>query len=116
MNTRVSRCALVALMLLVAASATAQQGTTEIRGKVTDSQGAILPGVNVTVRNQDTGMFRETVSSSRRTYFISANHPWEIRALRRTSGVQEVCTLLDVLLEVGKTAVTRDVQLVRRRH
>ncbi len=81
MNTRVSRCALIALLLL-AAPALAQQGTTEVRGRVIDSQGAILPGVNVTVRNQDTGMFRETVSNADGTYFVSGIVPgrYEISA------------------------------------
>ena len=39
-------------------------GAVEIRGRVLDQQGAVLPGVTVTVRNQDTGMFRETVSNA----------------------------------------------------
>ena len=51
-------------LLLGVATAFAQQGTTEIRGRVLDAQGAMLPGVTVTVSNQDTGMFRETVSGA----------------------------------------------------
>ena len=50
------------MMLLVAISASAQQGTTELRGRVIDAQGAVLPGVTVVVRNQETGMVRDTVS------------------------------------------------------
>src|SRR5688500_1846456 len=48
--------------LLMVGAAAAQQGTTEVRGRVLDSTGASLPGVTVTVRNQNTGMFRETQS------------------------------------------------------
>ena len=51
---------LLALVLAAPWSAAAQQGTAEIRGRVADAQGAVLPGVTVTVRNQATGMFRET--------------------------------------------------------
>ena len=61
MKQRVMSWAVMAL--LVAASAAAQQGTTEVRGRVLDAQGAALPGVTVTVRNQDSGMFRTTVTS-----------------------------------------------------
>ena len=50
----------VLMILLVAMPASAQQGTTELRGRVIDPQGSVLPGVTVVVRNQDTGMFRET--------------------------------------------------------
>ena len=48
--------------LLMVGVAAAQQGTSEVRGRVLDATGASLPGVTVTVRNQDTGMFRETLS------------------------------------------------------
>jgi hypothetical protein len=66
---------LTALTLLSAAPAIAQQGTAELRGRVMDAQQAALPGVNVTVRNQETGMFRETVSTEDGTYFVSGIVP-----------------------------------------
>jgi hypothetical protein len=62
----------VLMTLLIAMSASAQQGTTELRGRVIDPQGAVLPGVTVVVRNQETGMFRETVSGPDGT-FIAAD-------------------------------------------
>ena len=62
-------------VVLAAVTAAAQQGTSELRGQVLDPQGAALPGVTVTVRNQDTGMFRETVSNSDGTYFVSGIIP-----------------------------------------
>ena len=40
----------------------AQQGTGEIAGKVTDEQGAVLPGVAIVVTNEETGVFRDVVS------------------------------------------------------
>jgi hypothetical protein len=61
----------LAVLLLCAAHATAQQGTTEVRGRVMDPQGGMLPGVTITVRNQDTGMFRETVSGGDGTFIVS---------------------------------------------
>src|SRR5262244_2759454 len=37
----------------------AQQGTSDIGGKVTDEQGAVLPGASVVVTNEETGAVRE---------------------------------------------------------
>jgi hypothetical protein len=80
MTTRLS--VYVLAFLLAGGSAVAQQGTTEIRGRALDSQGGVLPGVAVTVRNQDTGMFRETVTNADGTYFVSGivPGPYEISA------------------------------------
>ena len=61
--------------LLLASPASAQQGTTELRGKVTDAQGAILPGVTLTVTNQDSGMFRSTMSGPDGTFIASGLVP-----------------------------------------
>ena len=43
--------------LLMAGVAGAQQGTAEVRGRVLDGTGAALPGVTVTIKNQDTGIY-----------------------------------------------------------
>ena len=100
---------LLACMLAFASSAAAQQGTTEIRGKVVDAQGASIPGANVTVRNQDTGMFRETVSASDGTYFVSAVTPGRYHVSAELQGFKKQ-QLSNVVLEVGKTT-TLDIQL-----
>src|SRR5947209_6415375 len=49
----------------------AQQGTSEIGGKVTDEQGAVLPGVSVVVTNEESGVFREVTTGSDGSYFAS---------------------------------------------
>jgi Carboxypeptidase regulatory-like domain/TonB dependent receptor len=97
------------VLLAFAATAAAQQGTTEIRGKVTDEQGSAIPGATVTIRNQETGMFRETISGSDGTYFISAVTPGKYHVTGELQGFKKRM-LSDVVLEVGKTA-TLDVQL-----
>ena len=66
---------LIVGLLMCAVSVFAQQGTSEIRGRLADAQGGALPGVSITVRNQDTGMFRETVSNPDGTYFVSGILP-----------------------------------------
>ena len=65
----------VLMTMLIAMSASAQQGTTELRGRVIDPQGAVLPGVTVVVRNQETGMFRETASGPDGTFIASGLAP-----------------------------------------
>jgi hypothetical protein len=65
----------ILLMLLGAVPAWAQQGTTELRGKIVDAQGGVLPGVTVTVRNQATGMYRETTSGEDGSFIASGLVP-----------------------------------------
>src|SRR5687767_1328376 len=48
----------------LAGAAAAQSATGSIEGVVTDPSGAILPGVNVTVTHQATGVSRETVTDT----------------------------------------------------
>src|ERR687895_455689 len=104
------RLLLLLLALLIAsAPAAAQQGTSEIRGQVLDPQGALLPGVTITVRNQDTGNYREAVSTSDGTYFIGAVVPGVYELSAELQGFKKY-SRRDVRLEVGKTT-TLDVPM-----
>jgi hypothetical protein len=79
---------------------------------VTDEQGAVMPGVTLVVRNQDSGVFREVVSGTDGAYMLTALLPglYEISAeltgfrrfIRRDVrlAVGEVTTIT-VRLEVG---------------
>jgi hypothetical protein len=93
----------VLLTLLVAMSASAQQGTTELRGRVIDPQGAVLPGVTVVVRNQETGMFRETVSGQDGTFIASGLVPGTYQVNAELTGFKKF-ERKDLRLEVGKTS------------
>ena len=54
-------------------SAAAQvQTTTSITGAVTDGTGAFMPGVNITVRNDETGAVRETITNEAGHYAVQA--------------------------------------------
>jgi hypothetical protein len=55
---RVRVAAVVVGGFLAALPAVAQEATSQIRGRVTDQQAGALPGVTVTVTNQDSGNFR----------------------------------------------------------
>jgi len=96
------------------------QGTAELRGRVVDGQGGILPGVAVVIRNQNTGMFRETVSGADGSYIASGLTPgtYEINAelqgfkkFNRKGLVLEVgkTTSVDVAMEVGGIEQTVNV-------
>jgi len=93
----------VLLALMIAAPAWAQQGTTELRGKVLDPQGAVLPGVTVTVKNQATGMYRETVSGEDGSFIASGLVPGVYEVAGELQGYKKF-TRRDLQLEVGKTA------------
>lgn len=69
----------------------------------------MLPGVTVVVRNQDTGMFRESVSNADGTFFISGIVPGAYEITAELQGFKKYARP-DVRLEVGKTT-TLDVQL-----
>jgi hypothetical protein len=95
--------------LLMPVSLWAQQGTAEIRGRLTDSSGAALPGVTVLVRNQASGVYRQGVTSTDGAYYLAGVIPglYEINA--ELSGFKKYVHR-DIRLEVGKT-VTYDVKL-----
>lgn len=72
--TRSARNPLVfALVFLLSVSAAwAQLNTAELNGQVTDSSGAVLPGVTVTVTQADTALTRTVVTDGTGSYVISA--------------------------------------------
>ena len=80
----------------------AQQGTGEIAGKVTDEQGAVLPGVAIVVTNQETGVFRDVVSGPAGTYFASQLVPGAYRITAKLQGFQTT-ERSGLVLQVGKT-------------
>ena len=81
----------------------AQQGTTELRGRVIDAQGGALPGVTITVRNQATGMYRETLSTADGSFIASGLVPGTYEMTASIQGFKKF-NRKDLLLEVGKTA------------
>jgi Carboxypeptidase regulatory-like domain/TonB dependent receptor len=65
---------ILALLLVCSAAnlAAAQQTTGNINGRVTDAQGAAVPGVTVTGRNVATGFVRSEVSDAEGAYRLNA--------------------------------------------
>lgn len=99
----------VVVVLLVPASLWAQQGTSQLAGKVTDEQGAILPGVAVLVTNEETGIFREVVTGASGSYFVSQLVPGRYKVSARMDGFSPL-ERTGLVLQVGNT-LTVDLTL-----
>src|SRR5437868_948799 len=66
------RAAVIGSFVLgMAAPLLAQQGTSDIGGKVTDEQGAVLPGVSVIITNEATGAVRELTTGADGSFHAS---------------------------------------------
>jgi hypothetical protein len=78
----------------------AQQGTSEITGKITDEQGAILPGVAIVVTNEATGVFRDVTSSAEGTYFASQLVPGRYKIVAKLGGFRTL-ERSGLILQVG---------------
>lgn len=88
---------LVILGLVLPATALGQRTTAAMRGTVTDSSGAVVPGAEVTVRSADTGLTRTTTTTTDGLYSFADLPVGRYR--------------LDVALQGFKTASLTDVAL-----
>ena len=104
------RLVVLSLVLLLAAPfALAQQGTSSIRGRVLAGDGSVLPGVTVTIKNQESGTVRTTQSDKDGVYVINAVIPGTYELVAELSGFKTF-KRRSMRLEVGKTT-TIDVKL-----
>src|SRR5678816_2155891 len=71
------KCALTALLLclLVSSLSFSQGGNSQLGGVVTDSTGALLPGVSITVINVDTSVTNTTITNESGAYNFPALQP-----------------------------------------
>src|SRR5687767_4267235 len=69
---RIILASLVLLCTFAVSSASAQQTTGNITGRITDAQGAAVPGVTVTGKNASTGLSRTEVSDAEGVYRLMA--------------------------------------------
>jgi carboxypeptidase family protein len=109
--------------LLSASSSFAQTGTASLYGKVTDQQGAVLPGVTVTVTSSAAAVTRSTVSDATGNYQFLALPPGlysvkvELTGFRTATrdGIElpvDVRTKMDVPMEIGAQTETIEVHSV----
>ncbi|MGH9320774.1 MAG: TonB-dependent receptor [Vicinamibacteria bacterium] len=85
------------------APASAQVQGAEIRGTIRDGQGGVLPGVTVTLRNEDSGVARTTVSMEDGTYRFAQLQPGRYSVTAELPGFQ-VTTFESIRLTVGFVA------------
>ena len=115
------RSLIIAAAIVVALTGPAfAQGQGQINGVITDSSGAVVPGVAVTAVEQQTGLARETISGANGLYTFPALRPtiYEIRAvltgfrtIRRT-GIELLANqnlTVNVTLELGELNETVSV-------
>jgi hypothetical protein len=91
---------LLSLALAAAVPAAAQRSTATVRGVVRDATQAILPGVTVTVANQETGLTRATVTNSAGVYLVPDLPVGRYTASAELSGFK-TATRTGVLLRVA---------------
>ena len=91
-----------AILLLICATAFAQQTTGVITGRITDEQGAAIPGVTVTAKSAATGFMRSEVSDSEGLFRLTA---LPIGVYDVTAELQGFATLSkkDVAVNIGQT-------------
>jgi hypothetical protein len=108
--SRISLAAVVVgVCLFGAVHPHAQQGTGELRGRILDVQGGVLPGATVVAKNEATGQVREIVSGGDGSFFMSALTPGVYELTAQLSGFRRY-QRTGVRVEVGKTFAL-DVQL-----
>jgi hypothetical protein len=116
----VKKAVLLAVVLLLRANAWAQS-TAQISGGVTDATGAILPGVELTVTQTETGANRSAVTNETGSYVLpnlpigpyrlEASLPG-FRTYVQTGIILQVGSnpVINVRLEVGQVSETIEVQ------
>jgi len=108
------------LLLGVSTPALAQQGTAQLGGKISDAQGAVLPGVMIVITNEETGVSREITSTAEGGYFASQMVPGHYRITAKLESFKALdrrgisltvgqTTTLDLVMEVGGVAETLTV-------
>jgi carboxypeptidase family protein len=119
---RAITAALTALLLVVLCSASVwAQATAQISGTVKDQSGAVLPGVEITATQTDTGVVRTTVSNETGSYVLPSlpTGPYKVeaalpgfRTFVQTGVVLQVNAnpVVNPVLEVGQVSEQVEVQ------
>jgi len=79
-------CAVLSALVCIPAPSLAQQGTAQLGGNVTDPQGGVLPGVTITIINEETGATRDLVTGTEGSYFASQLVPGRFRVTAKLEG------------------------------
>ena len=96
--------AAMALIAVTAGTAAAQGGAGVISGVAKDTQGGVLPGVTVTLRNQASGVTRTAVTEGDGSYRFPALNPGRYTITAELPGFSTVeVTNIDITIGLGLT-------------
>ena len=101
MATRISRLAFTFIFLALTARTLSAQAVAGITGTVTDSTGAVVPGANITIKNEGTGVVNKAVTGSSGTYAVTGLTPGSYSVTAEATGFQNF-TVTSVQVEVSK--------------
>ena len=115
------------LMLVLPALASAQETRATITGTVKDTQGAVIPGVTVTVLNTDTNVATEAVTNESGVFNVQKLQPGPVRITATLAGfktwVREGITLrtaetvtINIPLAIGAVEETDHGERGEQRH
>ncbi|MEP6918836.1 MAG: carboxypeptidase-like regulatory domain-containing protein, partial [Acidobacteriota bacterium] len=99
----------LAAVLLAGAAFGQTAATGNIEGVVTDSSGAVLPGVTVVVKNSDTNVAREAITDNGGRYRATALQPGPYEVTAALAGFQAQ-PIDKIEVQVGQTAAV-DVRM-----
>jgi hypothetical protein len=89
------------LLFLWTAAALAQEA--QVSGLVRDSSEAVMPDVQISIVNQDTGLRRSTQTNASGLYAVAGIKPGVYKVAARHAGFQTV-TRMDIKLDVAQSA------------
>src|SRR5262245_42181891 len=102
-GSRASAVVIAAVFLLFNIAAFGQTNAT-IRGQITDQSGAVLPGVSISMKNQDTGVERAVLSDEIGNYQVAALPVGRYQIEARLQGMKPEI-ISGLVLEVNQTMV-----------
>ncbi|MEP6945975.1 MAG: TonB-dependent receptor [Acidobacteriota bacterium] len=112
----------ISLTLAIPAFSQSQSTSGNIEGRVVDQNGAAVPGVTITAKNQDTGLMKTAASDDSGNFILvllpPGNYTVEAGAAKGFSGAKYsnvrvsvgAKTTLDVTMSVGSTVTVVDVK------
>jgi outer membrane receptor protein involved in Fe transport len=111
MKTTVTAAACLLLVCLLAATSHAQQSATAtLSGIITDPNGALIAGAQITVTQKATGVQRETTTNDEGHYVLTNLPPGEYEVKVAATGFATKVSQSPVVLQVGQS-VTLDAAL-----
>ena len=125
---RRSRRCLTILVILAATAVFAFAQNAQLSGRVGDPSDAVIPGVDITVTNGDTGATRKVVSNGEGYYSVPSLQPGKYRLAAQKDGFRPMAregiilqvgdnVKLDLKMEIGATTeqvtITSEISLLR---